>query len=243
MLSIITTILAFSIQISIIVVFIVILWLLLADSDRLSRIGKRKKIKYTYIFDLDGTLIDSSIDIIGSLAKSYAQCGYVGDKSVIIPKEVIGGKIKDIIEKLTPKISQGNKARVANCFRDIYDNCGHANTTAYPGVHRFLRDNDCYCVTNKPEKPAFEIISTLDLRLIDVYAGKRGKTKAQLLGEIIKKNNLKNCVYVGDTPEDKQAACKNGCKAALVTYGYTRPENLPGCDWLIGDMRELYVRQ
>jgi phosphoglycolate phosphatase len=221
---------------------IVLLFLIFGDESRLKRIYKKEKRQYTYIFDLDGTLIDSSLDIIGSLARAYSECGF---KEVRIDPAIIGYKILEIVNILTPKISDSNKTRVCACFRHIYDNCGYYGTRLYPGVKDVLKryNGRCYLVTNKPHKATFDLLKKFKLRFEAVFTGTEGKTKSQMLKEMIKAYGLKDVVYVGDTPADKKAANEAGCMSALVTYGYGDPYLAHGCNWLLADIRELYDRE
>lgn len=174
-----------------------------------------------HLLDLDGVLVDSSKDIVGSLARAYYEVGYQG---IIIPKDYIEGNIKDIINRTTPKISDSNKERVEYLYRQIYDVCGHEQTKLYPDVREFFEmvQDRAFLITSKPERPTRDIINKFHLGFRDVVCAIPNLSKGYLINALITAHGLekKECLYVGDTAGDILASREAGIRCAICKYGY-----------------------
>ncbi len=183
------------------------------------------------IFDLDGTLVDSSGDIIATLKKAYAVAGMAS--AVKIDTSCIGPQLPEIIKSITPDISDTDLSSVIGEYRKIYDQGVFLKTRIYSGVYDVLRKLcdmgiKLFLVTNKPMIPTRRIISKLDLDYFfdiitpDVMAkGASGKTK--MVAYLIKKFKLRRnrTMVVGDSPLDIAAAHNNGLISVAVANGYS----------------------
>jgi len=183
------------------------------------------------IFDLDGTIIDSSKDILESLKKSYRAVGMLlCDKNLF--ENVVGPPIREIVQKVTPGISDETVQDIAKQFRLIYDNSTYPHTSVYPGTmetlqHLVDRKLNMYIATNKPVKPTERILNKLNIAVfrdficIDSMEGKR-LTKREMVRILIEKWRLeeKNTVMVGDGASDIDAGKYNKIMTMAFTGGY-----------------------
>ena len=70
---------------------------------------------------------------------------------------------------------------------------------------------------------------------IDSANAANGLTKAQNIENIVKKHNLQNPVYVGDTIKDKQSSDEANVEFIFASYGFGNVE----CDKKIASLEEL----
>lgn len=179
------------------------------------------------IFDFDGTIIDSSEDILISLKKSYEKCAL---KFPNVDSNIIGKPIEGIIKDLSPELAQEEIFNIKNWFRDIYDNCGFENTKLYEGIKEFLeflKDEELFLVTNKPKSPTYKILFKLKILnnfkdIICVNSSPYLHNKSEMIREIIKAWDLEKdkTILIGDTFIDHAAAKENNVSFLSCLYGY-----------------------
>ncbi len=198
--------------------------------------------KRFWFFDLDGTLADTDGDI--RLAWKAA----LADMDVECPNFdrdfVAGPPIEEMARRLMPDTYTdefGEELR--RLFGRHYDGDGFPTTREYPGVMervRALRDAGArvFIATNKRWEGAsalaakfgwmdvFERLYTGDMFKNDPTVGKM--RKPQLLAYIMREVGAKpeECVMVGDTSSDFEAAEKNMIESVAVTWGYGKNEEL-----------------
>jgi len=187
------------------------------------------------LFDLDGTLLDSLPGIAHSARAAFEACGLaVGEVEL---RTLIGPPIRTILAKmaLAPAggLSEDNLDRLVQAFRAIYDSEGWKMTPHYAGAVELLRalrteGKRLFVVSNKPRHISvkiletegtmelFEEIVTLDSRQ-PAYSSKR-----EMMWSLLERHGLKpqDCLMVGDTMEDAEAANDTGIKFFLMTHGY-----------------------
>lgn len=215
------------------------------------------------IFDLDGTLIDSSIDITNAI--NHAIKPY--NIQPLTPKETIslvGEGITRLMEKIIEDSQQPSKSGFYNCkeqsrhlerdalvskFLEYYSAHILDNTTVYPGVKQILEGLRCYkkaVISNKRENLSIKLLNDLGLlQYLDLVVGsdttpERKPSPLPIL-YVLSKLNIKNneAVIVGDSNFDIEAGKRANIKTIAVTYGYRPAELLKGADFLIGSMDEL----
>ena len=184
-----------------------------------------------YVFDIDGTLLDTAPTILNYIAQSITLSGLKVDRSAINQK-LIGPKIAEIIEILGLSHKEEDKQIVVKHFRELYDNAPISETKPYFQGMALLRQaqketSNLFIATNKPIKPTEKLLQHFKLECFkDVYTPNRYAdkviSKTDMLQEIISKNHFQpeNILFIGDTKGDLDAARATGCKFAFATWGY-----------------------
>ena len=90
-----------------------------------------------YLFDLDGTLLDSARDICGAVQQVLSSTER-NDVPFDYLKSFIGRHLIDLFEDLFPGISTERMDRLIGEYRAVYPARGHLQTSVYPGVAEAL---------------------------------------------------------------------------------------------------------
>lgn len=185
----------------------------------------------TYIFDLDGTILNSSPDILKCINLSLEECGFA---EKIADESVIGPPIAKILEKAVPSLSESGKSQVISCFRKKYDEPHEDISYVYPGINELLiklknrSESKLIIATNKPYIPTMRIIKFFSLDYFDcVYCGDHPsvfKDKQEMVSSLIKNEHIdtKETIFVGDTDGDLLVASQNNIRFIGVEWGYEK---------------------
>jgi phosphoglycolate phosphatase len=207
------------------------------------------------IFDLDGTLIDSKLDIAHSVNAARAHLGLAPLDLELILTYVGRGAPVLIRKALGPEASDAEIAKALDFFLRNYRAHALDSTALYQGVRESLdrlhEAGKCLAVlSNKPEAISREIARGLDLcRLFfRIYGGDSFPTKkpdpAGVL-RLLEESGVSadRAIMVGDSSVDIQTARNAGVRVCAVTYGFA-PETLddPAPDLLIDRLSDLADR-
>ncbi len=188
-----------------------------------------------YIFDLDGTILDSGKDI--ALAVNYAMEKLDFKKfseDLVISK--VGYGAKKLIEDLIPNESQEIKDKALEYFREFYFQNPVIYSKLYPGteeVLKFLKDRskNIAVVTNKYEDISRKILSSLGvLDLIDIVVGadttKEKKPSPIPIYHVLEKLNIdkRSSIIIGDSETDILTGKNALIYTCLVLHGYGNKE-------------------
>jgi len=205
------------------------------------------------IFDLDGTLIDSSKDITDAINYAITPFG-VKPLTVNEIKERVGSGITKLIEALLPyeeiKRLSGNPGEEAiRRFLEYYSMHLLDNTGSYLGVRETLQKLAAYkkaVISNKREVLSKRILEGLGLlRFFDVVLGSDSVSEKkpspvpvlEVLGRLGASKD--EAVMIGDSNYDIESAHAAGVKIIAVTYGYRSKEDLKSADFMIDSFKEL----
>jgi phosphoglycolate phosphatase len=205
------------------------------------------------IFDLDGTLVDSALDLRDAVNVLLAEEG-LRQVDLDEVKSMIGDGVAKLVERALSATGGGLSrlpALVAR-FLQIYEVNASRHTEAYPGVADTLAGLrglglPLAVVTNKPYAATIEILEALGLRAyFDAVIGgdtlpERKPHPAPILAALRRLGVAPEAaLMVGDNYHDVQAARAAGVRAFAVTYGYShKPHAELGADRLINTMSEL----
>ncbi len=190
----------------------------------------KEKHRLSVIFDLDGTLIDSSNSILKSVEIALGVCGHT--PKVDLNNELIGPPLIEMLKVVSGVSSSEVLEQLAGEFKDAYDTQGYKNTEVFDGATTLLdclfqRRLDLYIATNKRIYPTKKIIEYLNwgsyfTGYYSLDSFEHVSDKAELIAEIMDRHNLSetNTLYVGDTVSDLNAASKNNLDCILVSWGY-----------------------
>lgn len=211
------------------------------------------------IFDLDGTLIDSRLDLVHSVNASLRHIGrpelpenviasYVGDGAPVLIKRALGGE----------QIEEALVRKGLEFFLAYYREHKLDHTTVYDGVAEALaaiqnasngNPRKLAVLTNKPVNPSRAIVEALGLRrfFAQVYGGNSFETKKpdpegalQLLHELGVRPE--QAAIVGDSHTDIETGRNAGLWTVGVTYGFA-PQTLADAnpDVMVDHPKELSV--
>ena len=211
----------------------------------------RSSSKYDLIiFDLDGTLIDSKLDLANSVNFTRQQMGLSPLKHTVIFSYIGDGAATLIHRAMGEGLSESDVQRALDIFLGYYREHLLDNTTLYPGVAdalNALKGLKLAVLTNKPVKPSVAILQGLRVQdnFAVVYGGNsfeqkkphwRGIEQILLDTQTLRQRAL----MVGDSHIDIQTGRNAGVATCGVTYGLASDTlNEPAPDFLIDDLRQL----
>ncbi|MGB8592474.1 MAG: HAD-IA family hydrolase [Candidatus Acidiferrales bacterium] len=205
---------------------------------------------YVLIFDLDGTLIDSKLDLALSVNATLAHMGRteVSHEKVY---SLVGNGAPTLVRRALGEGATDAEADVAlPFFLSYYRAHMLDNTVLYPGVRECLNDlgeRSMAVLTNKPVRFSCEILDGLGIskHFRYVYGGNSfEKKKPDPIGVHTLLRDFaaspREAMMVGDSEVDVQTARNSGTWACGVTYGLGS-ERLPECapDLLLDSLTEL----
>ncbi len=204
------------------------------------------------IFDLDGTLIDSKLDLVHSVnaarklmnlppISEQVVSSYVGDGAPVLLRRALG-----------PEASDEDVRRGLEFFLAYYREHMLDNTRLYPGVRealdRLLESGAKMAVlTNKPVRFSRALVDGLGLgeHFFQVYGGNSfEQKKPDPIGieTLLKESGVPRdrTIMIGDSGVDVRTARNANVKACGVSYGF-QPEAFEQDppDILVDDMNDL----
>ncbi len=200
------------------------------------------------MFDLDGTIVDSRIDITEAI--NYAVRDYgLGPYSVEEISSMVGRGITRLIEDLMRPHPHVPVEDIKERFLFYYERHLTDNTRPYPGVKDVLeelRDYKKAVVSNKREYLSKKTLEELGLlEYFDLVMGSdsapQKKPSPDPLLIVLKRFNIPadEAVMVGDSDLDIMAGRGAGVKTIAVSYGYRPREVLSDADFIIDNIRDL----
>ncbi len=181
------------------------------------------------IFDLDGTLWDSVDGVVKSFNKVLAT--YPETKTRLTPeflRSVMGLPMREIAVKLFPDLDESRRIYIFEaCCREECAYLAEHGGILYPKVPETLEIlNQQYqlaivsnCQPGYIE--AFFEAHQLGKYFIDTEnAGRTGLSKGENIKLLMKRNQIKTAVYVGDTAGDLAASRLAGVPFVFARYGF-----------------------
>jgi phosphoglycolate phosphatase len=184
------------------------------------------------IFDLDGTIIDSSDSILSSLKHAFEA---TGTKPLIeLNSGLIGPPLNELITISTGLSTNTLKFTLVKLsFEQHYDSVGYLKTKLFPGVKGqvedlFSKGINIWLATNKRKEPTFKILKYFGLLhyvkkvyTLDSFIPALS-SKLELLQMLIANENLlvEQCVFIGDRQSDQIAASRMNMNYIMVPWGY-----------------------
>jgi phosphoglycolate phosphatase len=201
------------------------------------------------MFDLDGTLVDSSVDICNAI--NYALQGS-GGRPVSVEETIrlVGEGITKLFETLTAsqEVSLSIEQLVAR-FLEYYS--GHLldNTTLYPGINETLEALTCCkkaLITNKRERSSTRILEAFGIaKYFDLVVGSdttaERKPSPVPIRFALSKLGISpaESAIVGDSSYDIDAGRAAGITTIAVTYGYRPVDELQKAQYIVNKMSEV----
>lgn len=208
-----------------------------------------------FIFDLDGTLIDSLADIAESINRMLDARGYPRCEQEVF-KQMVGDGMEKLVERALPEAVRSDEL-IKICveeYRTNYDQLWNAGTQPYEGIVEMLaemksRGLKLGVISNKAHR--FTVPMTehfFGKECFDHILGQRNEVPrkpapdgahemASFLG--LKTDEM---AYVGDSGIDMAFAKSSGMRAVGVRWGFRSEVELRehGADVLISRPAELF---
>jgi len=195
------------------------------------------------IFDLDGTLRDATKTVLHAW-ESCMQGEYHIDPDQL--KSCMGKTNDEIFEFLFPSLSDENRNKLMEqCFVAEEKLIRQQGGMLYEGVEETLNELhkkfNLYIVSNCQKNYIEPFLSFYNF---EKYfkdfesAGNTGMDKSENIALIIRRNNLSNSVYVGDTEGDQKASLANNIPFIYASYGFGKCEKY---DFKIDHLREIFT--
>ncbi|WP_228256652.1 HAD family hydrolase [Malaciobacter molluscorum] len=189
------------------------------------------------IFDLDGTLIDSVLDIALCMNKVLQELNLPTYKMEEY-NYFLGGGVDVLVDNVLKNPSLKIKDIVTQRFKEVYDLAIHSNTKPYEGIYELLDeleklDFKIAVLSNKPHKFTINYINTLfnKYNFIEVH-GQKDDTpkKPHPAGALLISKNLnipcEDIYFVGDTKVDMQTASNANMISIGVLWGFRDEKEL-----------------
>lgn len=210
----------------------------------------------TYIFDLDGTLLDTLGDLAASV--NYAmRTHHLPEHSVSEVRMMVGNGVRKLMERAIPNGADNS------CFEETFDTFRRHymehqldTTRPYDGIIETLQElkrRGCQTavVSNKFDAATKSLCNHFFNGIIDVAigeneaAGIHKKPAPDTVFEAIRRLGVRSeeAVYVGDSDVDIATAQASGMSCISVLWGFRNREFLiaHGATILIGSPMELLL--
>ena len=208
----------------------------------------------TYIFDLDGTLLDTLTDLAASCNYALQQHG-MAQRTIDEVRMFVGNGVKKLMERAIPDgLANPQFDEVYQCFRQHYLKHGLDHTAPYPGVLPMLaelkrRNKKIAVVSNKFYRATEELCKHFFDQYVEVAIGEREGIKKKPASDTVLEALAQlgvtgdNAVYIGDS--DVDIATANNCQLPCISvlWGFRDKVFLlrSGATTLINTPEELLV--
>lgn len=182
-------------------------------------------------FDLDGTLVDSSIGIHNGFTYTFEQLGVPSPDAKTI-RSFMGPPLETSFSSCLP----ANQIELAiQLYRSYYKEKGMYEAQLFPQIKDLLTElaqqYPVYITTTKNTPTAVHMTSNFGIdHFFDGIHGSSSQAlhKADVIRQALTAHNLapENVVIVGDTKYDMIGAQETGIKKLAVTWGFGDVEDL-----------------
>ena len=183
----------------------------------------------TILFDLDGTLLDTTDGVIEAVKITIQELGLKMPNEDVL-KAFVGPPMQSSFQKYFD-LDKETALKNANLFRANYKKHSLFIAKPYAGsleLLEYLKENGCKLAvaTNKSHENAMGILDKFGIsKYLDYALGSdlEGKlTKKDIVNICIEKLNAKKeeCVLIGDSTADSTGAKEAGIDFIALTYGF-----------------------
>lgn len=202
-------------------------------------------MKKGILFDLDGTLWDSSANVIAAWNECIAKNSGLGlTFTQAQMKSFMGKTLEDIADLMFPMLAKEERLHLIRLCMDAEQEYLKGHPSQYFPYEREILEQlhkeyflavvsncqDGYIQLFLSQCGFGELFSDFEC------AGRTGRDKGDNIKLVIQRNALDSCIYVGDTVLDGEAARKAGIPFVHAGYGFGSPAVF---DAQITDFRQL----
>ncbi|SIQ01634.1 phosphoglycolate phosphatase [Marinobacterium stanieri] len=212
------------------------------------------------MFDLDGTLVDSALDLTAAVDNMLQAIGrepageervrqWVGNGAQVLVKRALTGEMHPTEESLEPELFQA----AFEVFLAAYTQSNGRYARLYPGVEELLihlqqAGVPMAVVTNKPMAFTTPLLKAMKIEQYfdQVLGGDSLPVKKPDPLPLLSVLEATGCapeqaLMLGDSRNDVDAARAAGCPVVCVSYGYNHGEPVENCspDRVVDSFAEL----
>lgn len=201
-----------------------------------------------YLFDIDGTLLDSAPDICGAQSEVLEAAGRAPVPFAVL-RSYVGRELRAVFGDMLPQASEAEIKQLMQDYTLKYRGRKHAGTRVYPGAREALaglggRKSTATTKTTEGTRLVLEHFGLLPyFDHVQGSDGFRYKPAPDVVLAAIQGLRAKpeECLMVGDSPADMEAGRRACVKICAVRYGYGDPGELAKWepDHWISDLQEL----
>jgi phosphoglycolate phosphatase len=202
-----------------------------------------------YLFDIDGTLLDSAPDICGAVQEVLNTIPSCKPSSYELLRSYIGKHLFELFADLIPDCQPADMERLLLEYRGIYRGRGHKLTRMYPGVAETLgvlpgRKATATTKGTDTTRLVLELFGLLPhFEHVQGTDGFPSKPAPDVIFASINALGVRpeDCLMVGDSAADMEAGRRAGVRTCAVRYGYCEAAvlELHNPDYWVSDLREL----
>ncbi|WP_419766334.1 MAG: HAD family hydrolase [Arcobacter sp.] len=198
------------------------------------------------IFDLDGTLINSLLDIALSMNNVLKKHNYPSHEIEKYNYFVGDGALVLVKNAMPDNSNEEEIKKVLKSFIEQYEQNTHNNTFAYEGIYEMLEKTESLNIkkavlSNKPHKFTLKYMENLfnNFNFHEIHGQKVDipkKPNPTMAIQIATKlnTNLEDMIFIGDTSTDIKTAKNANMKSIGVAWGFRPIEELKeaGADFI-----------
>lgn len=205
-------------------------------------------MKKGILFDLDGTLWDSSQQVTDAWNRTIREKLHRPEQFTVADMHRFMGKtLEDIAAMMFPAVPETERiAYLRQCSEDELEYLSGLQS----GLPALFSD-ECDIMRTLAKDYALGIVSNCQSGYIEIYldqigfadvfcdiecAGNTGLSKGQNIRLVMERQGITGCVYLGDTQGDADAAKEAGIPFIHAAYGFGRVD---ACAASIDDIRKL----
>ena len=191
------------------------------------------------LFDLDGTLVDTAIDMIKALETLAKNHGIEKALPTADYRQYISKGSAALVHALFPELEQGNKETLRLEYLDIYKKQLNSHNQLFDGIPELLKHLDDNhipwgIVTNKPgwlTAPLVATIPEFKTAQVVISADEVGVSKPDPKPLLVAAEQMNidpsTTAYLGDAESDITAANAAGMVSMIANWGYIAPDDSP----------------
>lgn len=205
----------------------------------------------TVLFDLDGTLVDSSAGILTAFQAALGAIGAGGEPSKEQIRRLIGRPLSDMPAALGIDLDEARRQQFVAEYRAVYTRVFRSQTVIYPGVPETLErlaGLRLGVVTTKRQDQAELMLEAMGLarffgHIQGWLEGLPPKPAPDLVFMAIDAlgGSRQTAIMVGDTENDVLAGKNAGIATCAVSYGFAPRDFLAGLnpDYLVDRFEQV----
>lgn len=210
--------------------------------------------KKCFVFDLDGTLLDTLKTINYYLSKTLTDNGFLAVSEEAC-RDFVGDGSKILLARALRAQGEADAERAYEMCREYisaYNAAPYYLTQPYDGIPELLaalkaREMSLAILSNKPHSSVLPIVEHFFPGLFDIVQGAQDglalKPSPELLFKIAEELSVspKECVFIGDSGVDMLTAKNAGAFAVGVLWGFRSERELreEGADVLVSRADEI----